>query len=156
VPSSTTDRTPEPVQGGRWLNDPDAEIPEPIMERAREQFREELRGRQDRRRDEIHDDVDQFLEDENIDAETSDKVHGALEAFGDRIRSVRDQIMSGDLERQDARQEFQAGREELRSSLDDLLGEDTAARLREQLPGRSGGGGGARRPGGGFRGGGGL
>lgn len=147
VPLSLDGVAPATARSQAWVNDPAQPLPEAIMERARTQLRAERQDRRAERRDEIRDDIDAFLDDEGIDPATADKVHGALDTFGDKMSAIRDQVRSGEIDRGDARQIFRDGREELTATLDDLLGEDVAARLQENLPGRGGPPGGGGGPG---------
>lgn len=134
---------PEPVVTLRvnpsesaWLEDPTAPLPPELLDRAREQLEAEARARREDRRAEVRDDIDAFLDEEGVDAPTIERVNDILDRFGGEMRDLRQQVRSGELERSEARSQFQTQREGLQTALDEALGTEISARLQDQLPGR--------------------
>lgn len=123
-----------------WVTDESAELPEAVMHRAREQMRQERMGIREERRGEMRDAIDSFAEDEGLSTEDADRLHGAFDAFEDQMADVRAKMESGDFERGDLRDSFRDAREQLRDTIIDVVGEEGADRLREQMPGPMGGG----------------
>lgn len=130
-----------------WVSDPSVPLPDAVVERAREQLRAEAEERRFDRRDQIRDEIDAFLADEGVDAETSAQVNALIDDFSAKMETLREQVRSGELERYDVRGQVREERMAMRDALDQALGPEVAERLRDRLPGAGRGpGDGSGRP----------
>lgn len=121
-----------------WVTDPEAPLPDDVMERARAQLRTERLGRRMDARDRVRDELDAFLDEEDVDAATAERVHEVLDAHIARMDALRDQLRSGELDRLDARKQFRDSRIELRDTIDETLGAELAEKLRARMAGPGG------------------
>jgi hypothetical protein len=118
---------------------PTTEITDNQLDLAREIVQQEYKDERDERRvnfvDDIHNALQRFADDEQVDSETRETIVDIFETSMEFRRSQRELVESGDRTRWEARQAIRDHRQGSEDRLIDLVGEDGMARLQDTLPG---------------------
>jgi hypothetical protein len=91
--------------------------------------------------DAVRSEAEQVVESQGLDAEVVDEVVAIYEGSMDTHRAIKQDLESGEIGFMEAREEFEAVREESEDALAELLGEAGVEALQENLPSNRRGGG---------------
>ena len=107
-------------------------------QRLADAVRDRVAERQARMRTALVEAVEAFATEEGLDAQTTGRVLGALEARSDAFHNVRLDMREGNLTREEARDSLVAARQESDEALRDLLGDERAMLLEDRIGGMRG------------------
>lgn len=134
APKRTVERQrSEPTEAVDDLAD-DEPLPPEILERAREQMRSNWRDRHELRAEQAREALVAYVEDNDLDPALVDEALDLWDDQRERLGQVRDQALSGEVDRLELRERFRTIREEGRAAMVDLFGEDGADELLRAMP----------------------
>ena len=99
---------------------------------------ERRRERSNRWMESMNQEIADFASDQGLDRETEDEMVKITTEMFEQMRQIRDDIRNGDLSWGDAREEFEAAREDSETKMVALIGEEAVEALRERMGGGRG------------------